>query len=39
MGASPHPPLLQKTLVAAEKQYYEESLIMNKDNMNKSWRV
>ena len=31
--------VLQRTLVAAEKQYYHELLIMNKDNMKKSWGV
>ena len=29
--------VLQKTLMAAEKQYYHELLIKNKDNMKKSW--
>ena len=31
--------VLQKTLMAAEKQYYHELLIKNKDNMKKSWGV
>ena len=31
--------VLQKTLMAAEKQYYHEFLIKNKDNMKKSWGV
>ena len=31
--------VLQRTLLAAEKQYYHELLIMNKDNMKKSWGV
>ena len=31
--------VLQRTLLATEKQYYHELLIMNKDNMKKSWGV
>ena len=31
--------VLQRTLLAAEKQYYHKLLIMNKDNMKKSWGV
>ena len=31
--------ILQKTLIAAEKQYYHELVIRNKDNMKKSWGI
>ena len=31
--------VLQKTLMAAEKQHYHELLIKNKDNMKKYWGV
>ena len=31
--------ILQKTLIAAEKQYYHELVTRNKDNMKKSWGI
>ena len=31
--------VLQRTLIAAEKQYYHELLTRNKDNMKKSWGI
>ena len=31
--------ILQKTLIAAEEQYYDELVTRNKDNMKKSWGI
>ena len=31
--------ILQKTLIAADKQYYHELVTRNKDNMKKSWGI